>query len=48
MIKTSTYGLEFEMENRIFHKFKEAGAISIESAVSEEHAELDVHQQFWL
>lgn len=44
----STYGLEFEMEHRIFQKFKEAGAVSMETAVSEEDAKLDVHEQFWL
>ena len=47
-INLSTYGLEFEMEHRIVQKFKEAGAISMEAAVSEEDAKLDVHEQFWL
>jgi len=40
--------LEFEIENKIFQKFKEAGAISEDSAVSEEAAKLDIHEQFWL
>jgi len=46
--KLSKYGLEFEMEHRIVRKFKKAGATSFESAISEEGANLDSHEQFWL
>ena len=44
----SKYGLEFEIENEILQKFKEAGAISRDRPVSEEAAKLDIHEQFWL
>ena len=44
----STYGLEFEMEHRLVRKFEKAGANSMETAVSDEDAHLDLHEQFWL
>ena len=44
----SAYGLQFEMEHKIVRKFKKAGATSFETAVSEEQANLNTHEQFWL
>ncbi len=43
-----TYGLQFEMEHKIVRKFEKAGATSFETAVSEEQAKLNNHEQFWL
>lgn len=44
----STYGLKVEMEHVIVQKFKDAGATSMETAVSDEDANLDTNEQFWL
>ena len=44
----SAYGLQFEMEHKLVRKFKKAGATSFETALSEEDANLNVHEQFWL
>ncbi|MFZ7136825.1 MAG: hypothetical protein ACOWW1_00175 [archaeon] len=44
----SAYGLQFEMEHKIVRKFEKAGATSFETAVSEEDAHLNTHEQFWL
>jgi hypothetical protein len=44
----SAYGLQFEMENKLVRKFEKAGATSFETAISEEDANLDSHEQFWL
>jgi hypothetical protein len=36
------------MEHKIVRKFEKAGATSFETAVSEEDAHLNTHEQFWL
>jgi len=44
----STYGLQYEMEHKLVRKFEKAGATSIETALSEEDANLNEHEKFWL
>jgi len=44
----STYGLKYEMEHKLIRKLEKAGAISFETALSEEDAKLDEHEKFWL
>ena len=42
------YGTQFKMEQRLVHKFKKAGATSIEKAVTFEEAQLNTSEQYWL
>lgn len=48
MIKTSKCGIEVERPHRIVKKSKEAGTISMETAVSEKDAKIYTYKQFWL
>jgi len=36
------------MEHKLVRKFEKAGATSIETALSEEDANLNEHEKFWL
>ena len=42
------FGLEFEMQHRLVRKLEKAGAISVETAVSFEQADLDDQEEYWL
>ena len=41
-------GIQFKMRNRLLKKFEQAGATSMDSAVTFEEANLDVQEQYWL
>ena len=41
-------GIQFKMRNRLVRKFEQAGATSMETAVTFEEANLDVQEQYWL
>ena len=41
-------GIQFKMRNRLIRKFEQAGATSLETAVTFEEAKLDVQEQYWL
>ena len=42
------FGLEFEMQHRLVRKLEKAVAISVETAVSFEEADLDDQEEYWL
>ena len=44
----SMSGIQFKMRQRLIHKFKKAGAISEENAVTFYEADLDLQEQYWL
>jgi len=44
----SMFGIQFKMHQRLIHKFKKAGAISEEKAVTFDEADLDLQEQCWL
>ena len=44
----SMFGIQFKMHQRLIHKFKKAGAISEEKAVTFYEADLDLQEQYWL
>ena len=44
----SMSGIQFKVQNRLIRKFEKAGAISEETAVTFEEANLDVQEQYWL
>jgi len=44
----SMSGIQFKMHQRLIHKFKKAGAISEEKAVTFGEANLDLQEQYWL
>jgi len=41
-------GIQFKMRQRLIRKFRKAGAISEENAVTFVEAELDLQEQYWL
>jgi hypothetical protein len=41
-------GIQFKIEEQIIHKFKKAGATSVEKAVTFEEANLNDQEQYWL
>jgi hypothetical protein len=44
----SMSGVQFKMQQRLVHKFRKAGAISEEKAVTFDEADLDLQEQNWL
>ncbi|MFH1328352.1 MAG: hypothetical protein ABIH76_05880 [Candidatus Bathyarchaeota archaeon] len=44
----SLSGIEHKIEQQIIQKFRKAGAISNEKAVTIEKADLDLQEQYWL
>ena len=44
----SMSGIQFKMHQQLIHKFKKAGAISEEKAVTFDVADLDLQEQYWL
>ena len=44
----SMSGIQFKMRNRLLKKFEQAGATSMETAVTFEQANLDEQEQYWL
>ena len=44
----SLSGIEHKIEQQIIQKFRKAGAISNEKAVTIEKADLDLQKQYWL
>jgi len=44
----SLSGIQFRMEQQLIHKFRKAGAISKEKAVTFEEAKLDLREYCWL
>ena len=44
----SLSGIQFRMEQQLIHKFRKAGAISKETAVTFEEAKLDLREYCWL
>lgn len=41
-------GIQYKMEKQIIRKFRKAGAISREKAVTLEKADLDLQELYWL
>jgi hypothetical protein len=41
-------GIQYKIQQKLIRKFKEAGATSIEKAVTFEEAKLNVQEQYWL
>ena len=44
----SSYGIQYKMQYRLVYKLEKAGAISKETAVTFQEADLDVQEQYWL
>ena len=44
----SMSGIQFKMRQRLIHKFRAAGATSLEKAVTFHEAKLDLQEQYWL
>ena len=44
----SMSGIQFKIHQRLIHKFRKAGAISKEKAVTFDEANLDLQEQYWL
>ena len=47
-IELSMSGIQFKMKSRLVRKFEKAQAVSEETAVTFEEANLDVQEQYWL
>ncbi|MGD9130362.1 MAG: hypothetical protein PVH73_02150 [Candidatus Bathyarchaeota archaeon] len=41
-------GIQYKMHQKIIRKFRKAGAISWEKAVTFDEADLDLQEQYWL
>ena len=41
-------GIQYKMQQRIITKFRKAGAISKEKAVTVKEAKLDMQEEYWL